>query len=145
MVAAGHLRPLARPALATAFLRSYPRNMAAQPHPEVKRIGETGQVSVGKALAGKLVRVEPAPEGILLRFVVDVPEKDAWWLQEPHKSELQRALAWAAANPAAETDLGRLGALVTTRSRPGRGKAAKKPKAAPSKSTKPRARGPTSK
>lgn len=31
----------------------------AQPHPDVKRIGETGQVSVGKALAAKLVRVEP--------------------------------------------------------------------------------------
>lgn len=77
----------------------------AQILPEVKRIGETGQVSVGKSLAGKLVRVEPAPGGVMLRFVVDVPEKDAWWLQEPYKSKLKNALAWAGKNPPAETDL----------------------------------------
>jgi len=76
-----------------------------QTHPEVKRIGDTGQVSVGKALAGKLVRVEPAPDGVMLRFVVDVPEKDAWWAHEPYKSKLQSALAWAGKNPPAETDL----------------------------------------
>lgn len=76
--------------------------------PEVKRIGETGQVSVGKALAGKLVRVEPGPEGVMLRFVVDVPEENAWWLQEPHKTKLQEALAWAAKHGPAESDLGEL-------------------------------------
>ncbi len=58
------------------FLLSYIPNMAT--HPEVKRIGDTGQVSVGKALAGRLVRLEPAPDGVTLRFVVDVPVKDAW-------------------------------------------------------------------
>ncbi|MDP2340702.1 MAG: hypothetical protein Q8O67_07080 [Deltaproteobacteria bacterium] len=73
--------------------------------PEVKRIGDTGQISVGKALAGKLVRVELAADGVMLRFVVDVPEQDAWWLHEPHKSKLQQALAWAAKNPPSETDL----------------------------------------
>jgi len=78
---------------------------STQTLPEVKRIGETGQVSVGKALAGKLVRVEPTPGGVMLRFVVDVPEKDAWWLQEPYKSKLKEALAWAGKNPPAETDL----------------------------------------
>lgn len=78
---------------------------STQTLPEVKRIGETGQVSVGKALAGKLVRVEPAPGGVMLRFVVDVPEQDAWWLQEPYKSKLKEALAWAGKNPPAETDL----------------------------------------
>jgi hypothetical protein len=83
-----------------------------QTHPEVKRIGDTGQVSVGKALAGKLVRVEPAPDGVMLRFVVDVPEKDAWWAHEPYKSKLQSALAWAGKNPPAESDLEALLARV---------------------------------
>ncbi len=78
------------------------------PLPDVKRIGETGQVSVGKALAGKLVRVEPQEGGVLLRFVVDVPEGDAWWTQEPYKTELRAALLWARENPAQATDLGAL-------------------------------------
>ena len=91
------------------FLKSYNEPMpgAASQH-EVKRIGETGQVSVGKSLAGKLVRVERRPEGVLLRFVEAVPEQDMWWLKEPHKSKLKRALEWAATHPAAETDLDEL-------------------------------------
>ncbi len=83
-----------------------------QTHPDVKRIGDTGQVSVGKALAGKLVRVEPAADGVMLRFVVDVPEKDAWWAHEPYKSKLQSALAWAGKNPPVESDLKALLARV---------------------------------
>lgn len=86
---------------------------------EVKRVGETGQISVGKSLAGKLVRVEPTQEGVFLRFVVDVAEKDAWWAQEPHKSQLQEALAWAAKNPPAESDLGALLARATSMAKPG--------------------------
>ena len=93
--------------------------MTSQTHPEVKRVGETGQVSVGKSLAGKLVRVEPTQEGVFLRFVVDVAEKDAWWAQEPHKSQLQEALAWAAKNPPAESDLGALLARATSTAKPG--------------------------
>ena len=30
---------------------------------------------------------------------------DAWWLQEPYKSQLKDALGWARTNPAARTDL----------------------------------------
>lgn len=82
--------------------------MTTHSYPEVKRVGETGQVSVGKSLAGRLVRVEPTQEGVFLRFVVDVAEKDAWWTQEPHRSQLQEALAWAAKNPATDSDLGEL-------------------------------------
>ena len=78
----------------------------------VKRIGDTGQLSVGKALAGRLVRLEPAPDGVMLRFVVDVPEKDAWGAREPYKSKLKSALAWAGKNPSPETDLGALLARV---------------------------------
>ncbi len=92
--------------------------MTTHTQPEVKRVGETGQVSVGKSLAGKLVRVEPAQDGVFLRFVVDVAEKDAWWTKEPHKSQLQEALAWAAKNPPAETDLGALLARATSTAKP---------------------------
>ncbi len=92
--------------------------MTSHTHPEVKRVGEIGQVSVGKSLVGKLVRVEPTPEGVFLRFVVDVAEKDAWWAQEPHKSQLQEALAWAAKNPPSESDLGVVLARATGTAKP---------------------------
>jgi hypothetical protein len=93
--------------------------MTTHIQPEVKRVGETGQVSVGKSLAGKLVRVEPTQEGVFLRFVVDVAEKDAWWAQEPHRSQLQQALAWAAKNPPAESDLGALFTRAMSTAKPG--------------------------
>jgi hypothetical protein len=91
--------------VATIFLFSHSGKVTTQSHLDIKRIGDTGQVSVGKSLAGKLVRVEPVTDGVMLRFVVDVPEKDAWWTREPHKSALQDALAWAAMQSAAETNL----------------------------------------
>jgi hypothetical protein len=88
--------------------------VTTQTHPEVKRVGETGQVSVGKSLAGKLVRVEPTRDGVFLRFIVDVAENDAWWTHEPYKSQLQKALAWAEKTPPAATDLGALLARATS-------------------------------
>jgi hypothetical protein len=102
--------------------------------PDVKRIGETGQVSVGKSLAGKLVRVEPVPDGVMLRFVIDVAEKDAWWLHEPYKSKLKKALAWAKETPTAETDLDALIARVKRSTKePARRAATNAKKASPSK------------
>lgn len=109
--------------------------MTSQIHPELKRIGETGQISVGKALAGKLVRLEPTAGGILLRFVVDVPEADAWWAKEPYKSKLKEALAWSASNPPAETDLAALLAQARSGTRPAK-RASKKTKAAVRKSAR---------
>ena len=75
-------------------------------HPEIKRVGQSGQISVGRELAGKLLRVEQLEDGrLLLTPVVDVPESQLWTLREPHKSRIERGLSWAAENPAKETDL----------------------------------------
>lgn len=75
-------------------------------HPELKRVGQSGQISVGRELAGKLLRVEQLEGGrLLLTPVVDVPESQLWTLSEPHKSRIERGLSWAAANPPKETDV----------------------------------------
>ena len=37
-----------------------------------------------------------------------IPEGHLWTLQEPHRSAIERGLAWAAENPPAETDLDEL-------------------------------------
>jgi hypothetical protein len=74
--------------------------------PEIKRVGQSGQISVGRELAGKLLRLEHLEDGrLILTPVVDVPESQLWTLREPDKARIERALVWAAANPARETDL----------------------------------------
>lgn len=78
-------------------------------HPELKRVGQSGQISVGRELAGKLLRLEQLEDGrLLLTPVVDVPESQLWTLREPHKSRIERGLAWAAETPSRETDVAAL-------------------------------------
>jgi hypothetical protein len=79
--------------------------------PELKRVGESGQISVGRELAGKLLRLEQLEDGrLLLTPVVDVAESQLWTLSEPHKSRIERGLAWATRTAAKETNVA---ALVT--------------------------------
>jgi chromosomal replication initiation ATPase DnaA len=85
-------------------------------HSEVKRVGQSGQISVGRELAGKLLRLEQLDGGrLLLTPVVDVPESQLWTLSEPHKSRIERGLAWAAKTPAKETNVGALVAKAKRR------------------------------
>src|SRR5260370_38955921 len=73
---------------------------------DVKVVGKSGQISLGKRFAGKRLRVEYRDDGsIVLTSVVVVPESELWTLKEPHRSRIERGLAWAARNPAVETDL----------------------------------------
>ena len=52
--------------------------------PAIKRVGQSGQVSLGRALAGKLLRLERLEGGrLLLTPVVDIPESQVWTLSEP--------------------------------------------------------------
>lgn len=74
--------------------------------PAIRRVGKRGQVSLGREFADKLMRLEQLGDGrFLLTPVVDVPESQLWTLREPDKGRIKRGLAWAAANPAEETDL----------------------------------------
>jgi hypothetical protein len=76
---------------------------------EIKTVGKSGQVSLGKAYAGKTLRMQRRDDGsILLVPVAVIPESQLWTLQEPHRSAIERGLAWAAKNPPAETDLDEL-------------------------------------
>lgn len=73
---------------------------------EIKVVGKSGQISLGKDYAGKTLRLERRADGtILLTAVVVVPESQLWTLQEPHRTAIERGLAWAAATPPKETDL----------------------------------------
>jgi hypothetical protein len=73
---------------------------------EVKVVGKSGQISLGKRFAGKRLRVEYRDDGtIVLTSVIVVPESEVWTLKEPHRSRIERGLAWAGSHPPAETDL----------------------------------------
>ena len=80
----------------------------------VKIVGASGQISLGKQYAGKAVLVEQMEEGVWLVKVAQViPDNELWMHQEPGKSRIDQAIAWAEKNPARETDLeemsGRIG------------------------------------
>lgn len=78
-----------------------PKNLA-----EIKVVGKSGQISLGKSYAGKTLRVERFGEGrIVLTTVAIVPETQLWTLREPHRSRIRRGLTWAAKSKPRETDL----------------------------------------
>jgi hypothetical protein len=90
----------------------------ASPGEEVKLVGKSGQISLGKRFAGRRFQVEYRDDGsIVLTAVVVVPESELWMLPEPHRSRINRGLAWAARNPPAETDLDALSKKAGLRKR----------------------------
>src|SRR5260370_10764642 len=73
---------------------------------EVKTVGKSGQISLGKSYAGKMLRVERFKDGrIVLTAVAMVPESQLWTLSEPDRSRIERGLDWVAKTPPVETDI----------------------------------------
>jgi hypothetical protein len=73
---------------------------------EIKVVGKSGQISLGKGYAGKTLRVERHEDGsIVLTAVAIVPESQRWTLEEPHRSRIARGLAWAAATEPEDTEI----------------------------------------
>ncbi len=73
---------------------------------EIKVVGKSGQISLGKRFAGKTLRVERREDGaIVLTAVAMVPESQLWTLEEPHRSRIARGLAWAAETAPRETNV----------------------------------------
>lgn len=73
---------------------------------EIKVVGKSGQISLGKSYAGKTLRLERRRDGtMVLTAVAVVPESQLWTLEEPHRSHIARGLTWAAETPAKESDL----------------------------------------
>ena len=82
---------------------------------EIKVVGKSGQISLGKGYAGKTLRVERNQDGsIVLTAVAMVPEAQLWTVEEPGRSRIAQGLQWAATTPAKETDID---ALVGRRAR----------------------------
>jgi hypothetical protein len=71
--------------------------MSATLTSEIKVVGKSGQISLGKRYAGKTLELQRLDDGsLLLRAVAMVPESQLWTLAEPHRSRIARGLDWAA-------------------------------------------------
>jgi len=94
--------------------------MAATLTAEIKVVGKSGQISLGKRYAGKMLELQHLDDGtLLLRAVAMVPESQLWTLQEPDRSRIARGLAWAGKTAPRESDPKRLlGQEAKRRSRP---------------------------
>jgi hypothetical protein len=78
---------------------------------EIKSVGRSGQISLGKRYAGKMFSVRHQPDGsLLLTAVAMVPESQLWTLREPDRGAIVRGMTWAASTPPSETDLDELSA-----------------------------------
>jgi hypothetical protein len=81
---------------------------------EIKSVGKSGQISLGKRYAGKTFSVRHQPDGsLLLTAVAMVPESQLWTLREPDRGSIVRGMAWAASTPPSETDLDDLSARAS--------------------------------
>lgn len=81
---------------------------------QVKTVGKSGQISLGKAMAGMGFIVEEMPGGdIMLKRAVVVPLNERWAHEPELKAKVANADAWMRENPSAETDLDQLEAKLS--------------------------------
>ncbi len=76
---------------------------------DIKKVSSSGQIMLGKHWAGKFFRIEKKFDGtMVLTPVIDIPESQLWVFQEPDKSKILAAVAWAEQHPAQVTALDQL-------------------------------------
>lgn len=75
----------------------------------IKKVGQSGQISLGKQYAGRTVLVEEVEAGVWsVKLGQFIPDNERW-LHEPEvKARLDRAIEWTETTEPAETDLGEL-------------------------------------
>ena len=83
---------------------------------EIKTVGSSGQISLGKHNAGRTVTVEQVEDGVwVVKAARVIPENELWLHQEPAKGKLDRGIEWARRTPARPTDLAKLARKLTSR------------------------------
>jgi hypothetical protein len=72
----------------------------------LKQVGTSGQIALGKQLAGKYFEVSTLEDGtITLRPMVVIPESQAWAHTPAMKKRLAESEKWMKENPPRETNL----------------------------------------
>ena len=71
---------------------------------DIKRVGKSGQISLGKQLAGQYFREQRQADGSIILVPGVVLSKAHWTVRDEEK--IRKALTWAAKNPSKESDIG---------------------------------------
>lgn len=73
---------------------------------EIKRVGSSGQITLGKRHAGRTVEIEEVGEGVwVLRAVRVIPENEMWLHTPEAKKKLDAAIHWLSTHPSTDSDL----------------------------------------
>lgn len=71
---------------------------------DVKTIGASGQISLGKQYAGRTVTVDEMEPGVwIIRTAQVIPDNELWLHTPENKAKLDEALIWSATHPRKET------------------------------------------
>lgn len=81
---------------------------------DIKRVGKSGQISLGKQLAGQYFREQRQEDGSIVLVPVVVISKSHWSVRDEGK--IRKALAWAAKNAAKESNVDELTAKAEKKS-----------------------------
>jgi hypothetical protein len=77
--------------------------------PEIKTIGASGQISLGKQNAGRTVVVDQVEDGVwLIKTARVIPDNELWLHTPEAKAKIDRGLAWLATHDTKESDLDEL-------------------------------------
>lgn len=81
----------------------------------IKTVGKSGQISLGKSLAGMDFVMERQEGGdILLKHVLVIPANERWLHEPAMKQKLARADNWICSHPGKDTNLDELEASIGT-------------------------------
>jgi hypothetical protein len=73
---------------------------------EIKTVGNSGEISLGKKYAGRTVIVEEVESGVwMIRTARVIPDNELWLRAPEARESLEEALEWSARNPRGKTDL----------------------------------------
>jgi hypothetical protein len=77
-----------------------------RPKSQLKRIGPSGQIALGKEFAGRTAVVEEVEQGVwVVKLGQFVPDSERWLWQNNVQESLERAEAYAVAHAARASDL----------------------------------------
>ena len=80
---------------------------------EVKTIGTSGQISLGKQYAGRTVTVDEIEIGVwMVKTAQVIPDSEMWMHTPEVRASLDRALEWSDNSKRSESDLVALGKKI---------------------------------
>ncbi len=79
----------------------------------IKTVGNSGQISLGKKFAGHTVMIDEIKKGVwIVKLGQFIPDDEKWLYASDVQAELNEAIAWAEENSPKDTNLEKLAARI---------------------------------